>query len=198
MARLNGSLADYLGPATAILGPLVVIAVFTVTQGISWMAMRHFVENKGGDVASIWGLLVGFYVLVIAKGVKKAAEESRARERGRSVVEEVEAARNKIQIVGHFVRDAKWDLVQLRAEEVMSSCRTVNERWSNLLPESIRNDLLTTATFARSIANVAGKSSVNALTNKEREKLVKTQLDASELLSTVLGQCRKIHERGGG
>lgn len=114
------------------------------------------------------------------------------------MVEELGEAKAKIQQVGLFARDGKWDVVLLRAEEVLSSCRSILARWGeDYLSEDPRNKLLTVSSLVRSIADVAAESSVRNLTNQHRRDVLRAQLDASELISSVVGQSRKVQEKGG-
>jgi hypothetical protein len=189
---------DYWGLFAAVIGPPFVLSMLILVGIVSWPELRPYLSSNWGNIASVWGLLVGVYVLVVAKGAKRAAEEATSKERERSLVEELDEAKAKIQQVGLFARDGKWDVVLLRAEEVLSSCRSILARWGeDYLSEDPRNMLLTVSTLVRSIADVAAESSVRNLSDQHRRDVLRAQLDASELISSVVGQSRKVQEKGG-
>jgi hypothetical protein len=177
-------------PAAAVLAPLVVF-VLLVALPLSRDVTLKFTKENWGSIASVWGLGVSIYVLFVAKGARKAAQAAIAAERGRTVLEQLEDAAEKNSHIGLFARGGKWDLVQLRAEEVMTSCRTIVARWGDgeVLKES-RNKLLMVATQMRSIVEEAGKNNASA------ENIFNAQLDASEKLSVVLGKAHKQQESG--
>ena len=98
--------------------------------------------------------------------------------------------------MGSSSRQQKWDAVQLRIEEILGSCKLVLARWGDYLVGEPRNNLLTASTIARSIARVTVESSMRQLTERERQQTLNAQLEASELISSVLGEARKAEERG--
>jgi hypothetical protein len=176
-------------PAAAILAPPAIFALLVVIPGLPHAAIVEFAKKNWGSIASAWGLGISVYVLFVAKGARKAAEEARSAERVRTVLEELEDAAEKSRHLGLFARAKKWDLVQLRAEEVMTDCRTIVARWGEdeVLKES-KNKLLMVATMMRSIAEEAGKADVSS------ENIVNAQLNASEKLSVVVGKAHKGQE----
>jgi hypothetical protein len=169
----------------------VAFALSVTIPGLPRTAILCFVKENWGSIASVWGLFVSIYVLFVAKGARKAAREAITAERGRTVVEELEQAMEKNSHIGLFARDRKWDLVHLRAQEVMTSCRTIVARWGedDVLKES-KNKLLMVATQMRSIVEEANKEGANS------ESIVNAQLNASERLSAVLGKAHKERESG--
>jgi len=185
------------GPIAVILAPPLIIIALLIFEIISWLNLKLFLRNNWGNVGSAWGLLIATYVLFVAKGAKRAAEDARARQRERTVVEELEEARSKIQQVGLFARNEKWDVVQLRAEEVLGSCRAAIARWGgDPITEEAKNRLISATTIVRSIAELAASSSVRDLNERQRRDIIRAQLEVTELLSTVLGQSRRVQERG--
>jgi hypothetical protein len=178
-------------PLAAILAPPVVFALLVMIPGLPHPAILKFAKENWGSIASTWGLGISIYVLFVAKGARKAAQAAIAAERGRTVLEELEDAAERNSHIGLFARNRKWDLVQLRAEEVMTNCRTIVARWGDgeVLKES-KNKLLMVATLMRSIVEEAGKDNASA------ESIFKAQLNASEKLSAVLGRAHKEQEAG--
>jgi hypothetical protein len=140
-------------------------------------------------VAAIWGLCVSIYVLWVAKGARKAAEEAKSAERLRSALEELQAAAEKCTQIGQHARAEKWDLVQLRSEEVMTCCRSTVARWGKEpgLKDS-RNKLIQIATLMRSIAEESANNKRNP------ETILGAQLDSQEMISVIVGSIHKEHE----
>ncbi len=159
--------------------------------------MGDFLRQNWGNLASVLGLGVSLWVLVVAQKARAAAEGARAVSRLKSLVEELEEASTRIQQVGIFLRDRKWDVVQLRVEEILGSCKSVLARWGDRLNESSSNNLRSASTMTRSIARAAAESSVRELSQAEHRQALDAQLDAAELISSVLGEARKTEERSG-
>ena len=154
-------------------------------------ATTAFVAKNWGSIASVWGLGVSFYVLFVAKGARKAAEDARSAERVRTALEELEDAREKCTQLGQFARIGKWDLVHLRAQEVMATCRATVARWGEdqALKDS-RNKVLQVATLMRSIVEETHNDDVN------RKAILEAQLNSDEKLSAVVGRIHKEQESG--
>lgn len=157
--------------------------------------MADFLKQNWGNLASALGLSVSVWVLIVARKAQEAAEDARALARLKSLVEELGEANSKIQQLGIFLRDQKWDVVQLRVEEILGSCKLVVARWGDHLVGDSRNNPLTASTITRDIARVAAESSIRQLTEAERRQILKGQLEAVDLISGVLGEARKAEER---
>jgi hypothetical protein len=84
--------------------------------------MGHFLSDNWGSLVGALGLLLTILTLVAARGAKQAAEEASTIGRRRNLVEELEEASGKMQQLGGWVRDQKWELVQVRAQEVLAPC----------------------------------------------------------------------------
>jgi hypothetical protein len=179
-------------PIGAAVAPLGVFVLLVVIPGLPHATILKFVRENWGGIASVWGLGVSIYVLFVAKGARKAAEEARSIEQVRTVLEELEAGAEKIGHLGLFAHGSNWDLVRLRAEEVMTSCRTIVARWGDdpVFRDS-RNKLLMVATLMRSIIEEANKDTVDS------GRVIEAQLNASEKLSAVVGRVYKEKELGG-
>lgn len=150
-----------------------------------------------GGIASIVGLGVSIWVLIVAQGAKEAAEEARAIARTRNLTEELDEASHKLQQVGIFLQQEEWFGIQLRIDEIAAICRTAMTRWSDHLPEERRNDVLSAVQLMRSIARLSADLSGRQPTSIEIKKLRTTHSRASELINDTLGEVRKGEERDG-
>src|SRR5438105_3270888 len=137
--------------------------------------MSDLLKQNWGNLASVLGLGVSVWVLLVAQKARQAAEIASAVARLKSLVEELGQASVKVQQVGLFLRDRKWDIVQLRAEEILGSCELVLTRWGDHLDESFRNNLRSASTLARSIAGTAAESSMRELSQAERRQVLDAQ-----------------------
>jgi hypothetical protein len=173
-----------------LLSPGLVLGLLLAIPG-SRESTAQFFAKHWGNIASVWGLGVSIYVLFVAKGARKAAEDARSAERVRTALEELEDAADKCTQLGQFARDQKWDLVHLRAQEVMTCCRTTIARWGEdpALKES-RNKVLQVATFMRSIVEETHSAEVN------RKAILDAQLNSDEKLSAVVGRMHREQESG--
>jgi len=177
-------------PIAAALSPLLVFALLFVLP-VTRPATTEFVEDNWGSIAGVWGLGVIISVLGVAKGARTAATKAVSAEQVRTALEELEDAAEKCTQLGQFARDQKWDLVHLRAQEVMVRCRTTVERWggNDALKDS-RNKVLQVATFMRSIVEETHSASVN------RKIILDAQLNSDEKLAAVVGKIHREQESG--
>src|SRR5258708_29703618 len=95
-----------------------------------------------GAVASVAGLLLGIWVLVVARGARQAAKEARSLARRRDLVEELQDVSQKLQQVGTFLQQQEWLGVQIRTTEILVNCRSAMARWSDQLSIQRRNVVL--------------------------------------------------------
>ena len=156
--------------------------------------MNHFLRDNWGNLASVFGLGVSVWVLLVAQKAREAAEEARAFARLKSLLEELASANNKIELVGVFLRGRKWEIVQLLTDEALSACRSALARWGDHLIES-RNDLLNICTLFRSISDNCASFETRQYTEEEWQQTMRAQREARELISIVLGQVRRAGER---
>lgn len=161
-----------------------------------WTGIDTFVKRNWGNIASAWGLAIGVYVLIVAQGARRAAEQARQLGRARGLLEELEEANKKIQQVGVFIGQRRWDLVNHVAREVLVRCRGIVARWNDL-PEASSNTLLKAIVLVRSIAESAMANVSEEQREKHARRLARAQLDAAELLSTALGHGKQQAERKG-
>ena len=187
-------LPDYKSLLALVCLPLSIVVLFMYGRYGDWNARSKFLHANWGNVASLWGLAVGIYVLVVAQGARRAAENTAELFRKRSLVEELEDVDRKIQQVGVFIRNKKWDLVNHVAVEVLAACSASAARWGDL-PEASANELLTAVTIIRSIADVAGRLREGQPNERDQRLISKAHLDAMQKLSATLGHCRQLSER---
>jgi hypothetical protein len=188
-------------PILVSLIPLPAIAVAIVAANYLGFAGTTFLKKNWGNIASVYGLGVSIYVLVVARGARRAAQEatteaeaaaeaSRAAARTRSALEELHVALSSSRQVSHHASIQNWQIVKLKAEEVMESCRIIVNRWDDTpaLKDS-KNSLNQAATLMRTIAEEANKGTPNG------QRIVKTQLDAHGHISAVEGKILQDQDR---
>lgn len=156
-----------------------------------------FVLDMVGIVASVAGFFLSLYVLHVAKGGKKAAEEARALARKRNLVEELDDASQKLQQIGNFLQQRQWVGVQVRTAEVLIICREAMARWSDHLSEDRRSGVLTAMTQVQTIATQLAEISQREITPRESKALATAHLKASGHISDALGEARRQEERDG-
>ena len=155
------------------------------------MATIQFAGRNWGNIASVWGLAVSFYVLTVARGARRAAQDAVSAEKLQTALAGLKDAAAKCTEVGQFAGVQKWDVVRLRAEEVMTCCRTTLAAWgeNEALTES-RRKLNEVALLMRSIIEESHNTDVNEKT------ILKAHLDSREKLSVVVGKIQKEHKSG--
>jgi hypothetical protein len=158
-------------------------------------SLFEFVRCNWGSVASVLGLLLSVWVLVIAIKVKQATQQIAAMTRRKALAEELTETSASILQMGSWTRAQKWDVVSLKTEEAVSHCNIALTRWGDVLPEDAKNDLLTASQILATILELATKGSINRLSTSQRESVSQAQSDANTLISRVLGHARKIEER---
>jgi len=147
-------------------------------------------------MASVAGLLLGLYVLKVAKGARKAAREARVIAGKRNLAEELQQAQKSIEQIGDYINKREWMAVRIRAQEIMTSCRESLTRWPEGLSIDERNNVLSVTSLVNSIANEAADPDVNDFRSAKLKRLSATQLRAAELLSSALGEARNRAEQG--
>jgi hypothetical protein len=150
-----------------------------------------------GTLASLVGLVVGLYVLSVAKDARSAALGAQELASKRNLAEELEQAKRNIEQIGDFLNKREWMAVRIRAQEIMTSCREGLTRWPEGLSEERRNDVLTVSSLVQSIAEQAAASDVDDFKPTKLKLLSKAQLQAAGLLSDALGEARKRVDRDG-
>jgi len=185
---------DWSRLAALLIGPPLILSIWLWLRYRNWTSAWTFVDGNWGNIASAWGLSVGVYVLMVAQGARRAAEQARQLGRARGLLEELEEANKKIQLVGVFIGQRKWDLVNHVAGEVLVSCKGIMARWNDL-PGSSSNTLLEACVLIRSIADSAIANVSEDQTAKHARRLLRAQLSAAELLSTALGHGKQLAER---
>ena len=108
-----------------------------------------------GTLASLTGLGLGLYVLRVAKDARRAAREARVLARKRNLAEELEQARNNIEVIGDYLTKKEWMAVRIRAQEIMTRCRESLTRWPDGLSENRKNDVRNVSSLVHSLADEA-------------------------------------------
>jgi hypothetical protein len=160
-------------------------------------AGKDWVGKNWGNLASVWGLGVSVYVLWVAQGAKTAAKKAteeaeeaariaKASARTRGALEDLQAALAASRQVSNHAGVKNWQVVKLKAEEVMESCRIIVNRWedSTALKDS-KNSLNQAITMMRTIAKEASKDTPNL------QRIIDTQLGAHDHISAVEGKVQK-------
>jgi hypothetical protein len=128
--------------------------------------MTSFLAQNWGNVASVAGLGISIWVLVVARKAKQAAEGARFYARLETIVEDLEEANNKAGFVGVFLRDQKWEVAQLFADEVLSICGSALSRSGDQLRES-RKSLIDVSAIMRQIGSHCRTAATKVLTQEE-------------------------------
>lgn len=182
---------DWLPVTAALILPAIVVSAPLALDSARPTALC-FYRNNWGNIASLWGLGVSLGAFFFAKGAKKAAEEARSAERLRTALAGLEDAATKCAEIGQSAGSQKWAVVELRALEVLTCCRTTLAAWgeSDALTDS-RRRLGEVATQMESIVEESRNANVNGA------KILKSQLQSAIMLSVVLGKIQKHHTSGG-
>lgn len=180
-------------PIVAALSPAPVFALLFALP-VTRPATTEFVQENWGSIASVWGLGVGIYVLWVAKGAREAANAAKKEARRRNLSEDLQEAHAKSQEVGMFIRDAKWDTVFLRAQEISSACSLVLRRWHDELTGDSRSQITLARDQAGSITRVAMAANRLAPSAQQISTISAAQRRMNELLSSELGESLRIIE----
>jgi hypothetical protein len=149
-----------------------------------------------GTLASIAGLGVGVWTLKVASGAREAAKAAARKARERDLVEELEEAHGKAQQVGLLLINSEWNGAYLRAADVQTASNSVAVRWADAISLDRRNDLLTAAELARSIANTAQELRMRPDQPRKQQAAGDTQLRTAQLIAGALAEARMRMERG--
>ena len=140
--------------------------------------------------------MISIYVLIVAIGARQAARAAQLRAQRHSAAEDLEAARSKVQEVGHFLSTNNWEVVRIRSEEISNTCQTLLGKMDDdALRRKIRNRLLVVAEIMGTLANRAADAQALPLSPSEKSNATATQLKAGQLLSAILGESRSLLEK---
>jgi hypothetical protein len=187
---------DWVDVLIALLPLPLIFLVVLIPEPFQPVA-KAWIEKNWGNLASVWGLGVSVYVLWVAQGAKTAAKKAteeaeeaariaKASSRTRGALEDLQTALAASRQVSNHAGVKNWQVVRLKAEEVMESCRIIVNRWedSTALNDS-KNSLNQAITMMRTIAEEASKDSPNPL------RIIKTQHGAHDHISAVEGKVQK-------
>jgi hypothetical protein len=150
-----------------------------------------------GTLASVIGLGVGLYVMVVARGAREAAQAARALARKRNLTEELESASQRIQQVGNFIQQEQWVAVRMRTEEILASCKLTLTRWPDNLSEERRNEVMNASTLLRSIVMTTAEFVDGQTTPQQKKKITDAHIRASGHIHSALGEALMEEERDG-
>jgi hypothetical protein len=188
--------SDWVDVLIALL-PLPII-IFVVLAPLPFQpTAKDWIGKNWGNLASVWGLGVSVYVLWVAQGAKTAAKKAteeaeeaakmaKAIARTRGALEDLQSALAASRQVGNHAGVKNWQVVRLKAEEVMESCRIIVNRWgdSTALNDS-KNSLNQAIAMMRTIAEEASKDTPNP------QRIIKAQHGAHDHISAVAGKVQK-------
>ena len=109
---------------------------------MSLESLSSFLANNWGNLASIIGLVVSVWTLIVATGAKKAAQEAIRESRRQKLSEELQNAVYRLEQLGHHILLRKWEIAYIRAQEIASACSLVLRRWPDTLNEASKDRIL--------------------------------------------------------
>jgi uncharacterized membrane protein YcjF (UPF0283 family) len=187
---------DFAGPVSLVLFPPAIMVLLTSLNVVSWSMTIQFLKLNWGSAASVWGLIVGFYVLIVAKGVRRAAQDATNKEVLRVLLQNLEEARGNIRDLGFFARDNKWDIVYVKAMDALLNCTSAISNWDDEpTGRKMKNKLNTATTITRTIAELVGNSTARPIENSAREQILRSHLNVSEILGTVIIHVHKMRRK---
>jgi hypothetical protein len=157
--------------------------------------LSSFLANNWGSLASIIGLGVSIWTLIVAKGAKKAAQDAIRESRRQKLTEELQNAVYRVEQLGHHILLKKWEIAYIRAQEISSACSLVLRRWTDTLNEPSKDRILLAQSLAASIAKAAMKASGTEPSEQQMQRIVASQLRAFQLLSAEKGESLGVIER---
>jgi hypothetical protein len=137
-----------------------------------------------GNLFSAAGFCVSVATLIVARWAKQAAEEAKAEARARNLADELREAQSKAEQIGTYLSQEKWEIVLLRAQEVVTSCSQILRRWGpKELSEQSRNNVLLAQQQAGSIARVALRAPRIVPSEQDVRRLAVAQHKTLQLLA---------------
>ena len=161
---------------------------------MTWTALVELMAHRWGDFASLLGLIVSAVTLFVATKARDAAEATRAVARRQSLTEVLQDAARKSEQVGIFLSQQKWDIVGLRAQEIIAATSLVLTRWSEELSLDSRSSLLRCQGLSSSIADVALVASSSAPTVRQVARIAQAHGLVTQLLNAGLGEALRSAE----
>lgn len=144
----------------------------------------RWLSTNWGSLVSVVGLAVSVATLLVARWAKEAAEQAKGEARRRNLADEIEEAQRKTEQVGSYLGQEKWEIVLLRAQEVVTSCSQILRRWgAHERSEQSRDNILVAQQQAGSIARVALRAPRIRPTDQDLRRIAGAQHKALQLLS---------------
>ncbi|MCI0348471.1 MAG: hypothetical protein L0Z53_03510 [Acidobacteriales bacterium] len=92
----------------------------------------------------------------------------------------------------------KWEMVLVRAQDVVSACSQILRRWgAEQLEQPSRDEILRSREQLASIARIAVRAQAAAPTPQEVKRMASAQQRAFQLLSTQLAHSQVKIQQGG-
>ena len=150
-----------------------------------------------GRLRELLGLIVSAVTLSVATKAREAAEATRTAARRQNLTEVLQDAARKSEHVGIFLSQRKWDIVGLRAQEIIAATSLVLTRWSAELSLDSRSNLLRCRGFSSSISNVALVAPSSAPTTRQVARIAQAHGRVTQLLNAELGEALRSAEGNG-
>jgi hypothetical protein len=138
-----------------------------------------------GNLASVAGLLVSLGALFFARSAAGTAKLVRQEMQRYNLHETLATLVTRIQELLMLERLKQWDLVRLRADDVVASLALITTKWKLILGANNTKDLLQAKRRVRSVAQVLDKMSPDLPDQDVAAKLIsKTELSRELIVST--------------
>jgi hypothetical protein len=164
---------------------------------MTWTALVELMAHRWGDFASLLGLIVSAVTLSVATKAREAAEATRVAARRQNLMEVLQDAARKSEQVGIFLSQQKWDIVGLRAQEIIAATSLVLTRWSEQLSLGSRSNLLRCQGLSSSISDVALVASSRSPTVQQVARMAQAYGRVTQLLNAELGEALRSAEGSG-
>jgi hypothetical protein len=157
-------------------------------------AVWEFASKNWGSIASVLGLIISAMTLLVARKAKASADAAKREVHRRNRAEDLQDAHTKSHQVGLFIRDNKWDIVFLRAQEIVTACSMILRRWNADLSETSKGQIVLARAQAGSIVKVAMRANLAPPGRQEVLNISAAQRRLNELLSSEWGESLRAIE----
>jgi len=156
----------------------------------------EFLAANWGNLASVFGFAISIATLWVAQKAEEAARGARDAARQRTLVEELQEAMAKAEQVGVFLSLARWEIVWLRAQEIVSASSTVRSRWEDRLSEGSQANLLVVRQLSQTMAVAALEAMTASPSPLQINHMATAHGRILELLAAEVGRVLASSERG--
>jgi hypothetical protein len=116
----------------------------------------------------VLGLIISLVVLWYAKKASEAARAAKEVVLKRNVADDLEEARRIAQELPAFLRMNKWEVAQLKADELRMQASWLIARWEDRLDTVSRSRLMTARELLRSMVEDLNKMVQNSISEKQK------------------------------